>query len=175
MGRAMACVQAGTVCCVDSITFAVQNHSKSHCKKVQIFAMCSCNRSMRHQMDHRNMLLHASRNVQGPVDGGGSDGGVLDFFGFPGFSRFFLIFSAAFPIGPFPLSRPIKSTYKEHSRNGPRHNRELSRKKVGNPPVWKTPVYLLSKKKTFHAPKATVCPKLTHPSCESQQDSLPQA
>ena len=40
-----------------------------------------------------------------------------------------------FPIGPFPLSRPIKSTYKEHSRKGPGHNRE----KMGNPSVWKLP------------------------------------
>ena len=44
-----------------------------------------------------------------------------------------------FPIRPFPLSRPIKSTYQEQSRKGPRHNLDLSRKKwetpgFGNPP-----------------------------------------
>ena len=44
-----------------------------------------------------------------------------------------------FPICPFPLSRPIKSTYEEQSRKGPRHNLNLSRKKwetpgFGNPP-----------------------------------------
>ena len=45
-----------------------------------------------------------------------------------------------FPICPFPLSRPIKSTYEEQSRKGPRHNLDLPRKKwetpgFGNPPV----------------------------------------
>ena len=45
-----------------------------------------------------------------------------------------------FPICPFPLSRPIKSTYEEQSQKGPRHNLDLSRKKwetpgFGNPPV----------------------------------------
>ena len=38
-----------------------------------------------------------------------------------------------FPIGPFPLSRPIISTYEEQSRKGPRHNLDRSRKK------WETP------------------------------------
>ena len=52
-----------------------------------------------------------------------------------------------FPICPYSLSRPFnftKSTYEEQSRKGPRHNPDLSGKKVGNPPVWKLPVYLLS-------------------------------
>ena len=45
-----------------------------------------------------------------------------------------------FPIGLFPLSQPIKSTYEEQSRKGPRHNLDHSRKKweapgFGNPPV----------------------------------------
>ena len=44
-----------------------------------------------------------------------------------------------FQICPFPLSRPIKSAYEEQSRKGPRHNLDLSRKKSGNPPVWKPP------------------------------------
>ena len=44
-----------------------------------------------------------------------------------------------FPIRPFSLSPPIKSTYQEQSRKGPRHNLDLSRKKMGNPPVWKHP------------------------------------
>ena len=38
-----------------------------------------------------------------------------------------------FPIGPFPLSRPIKSTNEEQCRKGPRHNLDRSRKK------WETP------------------------------------
>ena len=33
-----------------------------------------------------------------------------------------------FPIRPFSLSRPIKSTYEEQSRKGPRHNLDLSPK-----------------------------------------------
>ena len=40
-----------------------------------------------------------------------------------------------FPIRHFSLSRLIKSTYEEQSRKGPRHNLDLSQKKVGNPPV----------------------------------------
>ena len=53
-----------------------------------------------------------------------------------GLSRFFWDFpdllgdsSGIFPICPFPLSRPIKSTYEEQSRKGPRHNLDLSQRK----------------------------------------------
>ena len=56
---------------------------------------------------------------------------------FPGFSRF--AWGWFFEIRPFPLSRPIKSTYEEQSRKGPRHNLDLSPKKVGNTRVWKPP------------------------------------
>ena len=68
------------------------------------------------------------------------------FLSFLGLSRFFRDFPdllgdgpGIFPICPFPLSRPIKSTYEEQSRKGPRHNLYLSRKKwetpgFGNPP-----------------------------------------
>ena len=55
---------------------------------------------------------------------------------FPGFSRLARAIGdgpGIFPICPFPLSRPIKSTYEEQSRKGLRHNLELSRKK------WETP------------------------------------
>ena len=38
-----------------------------------------------------------------------------------------------FPIRPFSLSRPIKSTCEEQSRKGPRHNLDLSRKKLETP------------------------------------------
>ena len=70
----------------------------------------------------------------------------FSFFGdFPVFSGIFSISWGAFPYLSFPLSRPIhsgKETYEEQPRKGPRHNSDLSRKKVGNPPVWKlsTPV-----------------------------------
>ena len=53
------------------------------------------------------------------------------------------------PICPFPLSRAINSTYEEQSRKGPRHNPDLSRKKVGNPLVWK-PLGLASLKPKSH-------------------------
>ena len=68
------------------------------------------------------------------------------FLSFLGLSRFFWDFPdlsgdspGIFPIGPFPLSRPIDSTYEEQSRKGPRHNLDLPRKKwetprFGNPP-----------------------------------------
>ena len=65
------------------------------------------------------------------------------FWDFPDFSGIFPICSGTlrvfFSICPFPLSRPINSTNEEQSRKGPQHNPDLSRKKVGNPPVWKPP------------------------------------
>ena len=70
----------------------------------------------------------------------------VPFLSFLGLSRFFRDFpdllgdgSGIFAIRPFPLSRPIKSTYEEQSRKGPRHDLDLSRKKVGNTRVWKHP------------------------------------
>ena len=67
--------------------------------------------------------------------GGGSKGG-FPIWTCPSFLLSFLvlfgtfpIFSRIFPIGPFPLSRPVRSTYKEYSRKGLRHNQDL----VGNP------------------------------------------
>ena len=65
----------------------------------------------------------------------------LSFWDFPGdFPDLLGDGPGIFPICPFPLSRPIKSTYEEQSRKGPRHNLDLSRKKwetpgFGNPPV----------------------------------------
>ena len=50
------------------------------------------------------------------------------------------------PICPFPLSRPIKSTYEEQSRMGPRHDPDLARKKWETPGFWKTPLSLASLK-----------------------------
>ena len=49
---------------------------------------------------------------------------------FLGFSRFARGWS---PICPFPFTRPIKSTYEEQSRKGPRHNLDLFPKKVETP------------------------------------------
>ena len=93
---------------------------------------------------------------QGPLNGGVSNGGVSRSGLVLPFSSFFVLFgtfpdfSGIFPICSgmvrgfsdlsFPLSRPIKSTYEEQSRKGPRHNLDLSRKKwetpgFGNPPV----------------------------------------
>ena len=59
---------------------------------------------------------------------------------FPGFPDLLGDGPGIFPIRPFSLSRPLKSTYEEQCRKGPRHNRDLSRKKwetpgFGNPPV----------------------------------------
>ena len=96
---------------------------------------------------------HLRSLYQGPLNGGVSNGGVsrsglvLPFLSFLGLSRVFWAFPdllgdgpGIFPIRPFPLSRPIESTYEEQSRKGPRHNLDLSRKKretpgFGNPPV----------------------------------------
>ena len=93
--------------------------------------------------------LHFS---QWPPNGGVSNGGVsrsglvLSFFvlfcPFRDFSGIFSICSGngpgIFPIGPFPLSWPSKSTYEEQSRKGPRNNLDLSRKS-GKPPGLETP------------------------------------
>ena len=96
--------------------------------------------------------VHFSFPIQAPLNGGVSNGGVsrsglvLPFLSFLGLSRFFWDLPdllrdgpGIFPISPFPLSRPIKSTYEEQSRKGPRHNLDLSQKKVGNTRVWKPP------------------------------------
>ena len=78
-------------------------------------------------------LVHIETRVfQGPLNGGVSNGGVsrsglvLPFLSFLGLSRFFWDLPdllgngpGIFPICPFPLSRPINSTYKEQSRKGP--------------------------------------------------------
>ena len=83
---------------------------------------------------------------QGPVDGGGFRPGVSRFglvrpdLSFLGLSRFFRDFPdlfGDFPICRFPSSWPVRRTYKEHFRNGQRHNQELSRKKW-EPSVWVT-------------------------------------
>ena len=64
----------------------------------------------------------------------------LSFWDFPGdFPDLLGDGPGIFPICPFPLSRPIKSTYEEQSRKGPRHNLDLSRKKMGNTRVWNPP------------------------------------
>ena len=55
------------------------------------------------------------------------------FWDFPDFSDLLGDGSGIFPISPFPLSRPIKSTYEEQSRKDPRHNLDLSQRK------WETP------------------------------------
>ena len=71
---------------------------------------------------------------------------------FLGLSQFFWDFPdllgdgpGIFPICPFPLSRPIKSTYEEQSRKGPRHNLDLSRKS-GQHPGLETPRFSFSNK-----------------------------
>ena len=99
--------------------------------------------------------MKVTPKIKGRQTGGFQTGGFPDldlsllfcpFLSFLGLSRFFRVFPdllgdgpGIFPIRPFPLSRPIKSTYEEQSRKGPRHNLDLSRKKwetpgFGNPP-----------------------------------------
>ena len=103
------------------------------------------------------ILFGPLRSFQGPLNGGVSNGGVsrsglvLPFLSFFVLSRFFRDFPdligdgpGIFPIRPFSLSRPIKSTYEEQSRQGPRHNLDLSRKKWETPGFGNPPVQLLS-------------------------------
>ena len=72
---------------------------------------------------------------------------------FLSFSRFFWDFPdllgdgpGIFPIRPFSLSRPIKSTYEEQSWKGPRHNLDLSRKKCWKHPGLEAPRFSFSQK-----------------------------
>ena len=59
---------------------------------------------------------------------------LLSFLGLPpDFSGIFPICLVIFPICPLPLSRPLNRTYEEQSRKGPRHNLELSWRKMGTP------------------------------------------
>ena len=89
-----------------------------------------------------------------PPDGGVSRSGlVLPFLSVLGLSRFFWDFPellrdgpGIFPICPFPLSWPIKSTYEEQSRKGLRHNLDLSQKKWEPPPPFGKPPGLASLK-----------------------------
>ena len=68
------------------------------------------------------------------------------FLSFLGLSRFFWDFPdllgdgpGIVPICPFPLSRPIKSTYEEQSPKGSATQSGPFPKKVGNTRVWKPP------------------------------------
>ena len=77
---------------------------------------------------------HQGTRDQGPLNGGVSRSGlVLPFLSFLGLSRFFRDFPDLFPDSSLFSSRPLKSSYEEQSRKGPRHNLDLSRKK------WETP------------------------------------
>ena len=106
--------------------------------------------------------------TQGPLNGGVSNGGVSRSGLVLPFLSFFVLFGTfpiflglpdllgdgpgIFPICPFPLSRPIKSTYEEQSRKGPRHNLDLSQKS-GKHPGLETPRFSFSqlrKTSTMH-------------------------
>ena len=98
------------------------------------------------QLLTRTFLCSRAAKRGGFKRGVSRSGLVLPFFSFLGLSRFFRDFPillgdgpGIFPICPFPLSQPIKSTYEEQSRKGPRQNLDLSPKKVGNPPGLETP------------------------------------
>ena len=81
--------------------------------------------------------------VQGLLDSGGSNGGgsldldssvpIGPFWPFPILGDF-LDFVSDFPDLSFSSFSAQESTYKEHCRKGPRHNQDISRKKVGKPP-----------------------------------------
>ena len=101
---------------------------------------------------NRYAIRHANREHQEPLNRGcfkrsGLVLPLLSFlvlFGtFLGFSRFAHGWSGIFPICPSPFSRPIKSTYEEQSRKGPRHNLDLP-EKSGKHPGLETPRFSLS-------------------------------
>ena len=66
------------------------------------------------------------------------------FWDFPNFSGIFPIYSGMVrkifrDSSLFLFLGLLRATYEEQSRKGPRHNLDLSRKKVGNTQVWKHP------------------------------------
>ena len=78
--------------------------------------------------------IRYSRAAKRGVSNGGvsRSGLVLPFLSFLGLSQFFWDFP------------PIKSTCEDQSRNGPRHNLDLSRKKWETPPGLETPRFSFS-------------------------------
>ena len=102
----------------------------------------------RYQDTTRTWLGHYH---QGPLDRGLSNGRfpnldssvpICPCLSFLGLSRFWRIFPVflGFLVCPFLVLGPLKvRTHKEHSRKGPRHNQDLSRKRSGKPPVCKPP------------------------------------
>ena len=117
-----------------------KSDQQGHCVRLATLEI-GCTQS--EPLSLRFSLLFGQGNpqTQGPLNGGVSRSGlVLPFLSFLGLSRFFRDFPdllgdgpGIFPIRPFSFSRPIKSTYGEQSRKGPRHNLDFSRKK------WETP------------------------------------
>ena len=91
---------------------------------------CNCETRERQKLSCGNFCLAASRCLSRPS-------GFFVLFGtfpiFPGFSRFARGWSGDFPDSSLSLSRPIKSSYEEQSRKGPRHDPDLSRKKSETP------------------------------------------
>ena len=63
-----------------------------------------------------------------------------------------------FLICPFPLSRPIRSTYEEQSRKGPQPNPDLSRKS-GKPPGLETPRFFRDEKSAQRGSFGTDIPR----------------
>ena len=102
---------------------------------------------------------------------------------FPSSPGCFPIFSRILPIGPFPLSGPVESTYMEHSQMGPRHNQDLS-KNVGIAPGLEAPSvgFFPSLKASLHLPtnvmtlsdKWTPPPKIKNPALSVLPTSRPQ-
>ena len=114
------------------------------CRTLTHSAMVSC-RTL--QIAEPKALNLEKDDLAEPGMGGSNRGGIPDldlsfllsfFFGtppifrdIPGLSGFFLGWS-------FPFSWPIRSTCKKHSRKGPRHNQDLSRKRWKRPPQFGT-------------------------------------
>ena len=99
----------------------------------------------------KHLLSRGPAKRGGPKQGGFPIWTCPSFFvlfcPFLGLSRFFWDFPdllgdgpGIFPISPFPLSRPSKSTYEEQSRKGPRYNLDLSQEKWETPGFGKPPV-----------------------------------
>ena len=108
----------------------------------------------------RNFIWNPPRNSQGPPKGGGVQTGglsrsglVFPFLSFLELCRFFWDFPdllgdgpGRFPIRPFSLSRPIKSTYEELSPKRVRDTIWTFPEESGKPPGLETPRFSFSQK-----------------------------
>ena len=158
-----ACQFNSSLCCLLRKFWRFQARDSGNCaihdsQFCAVKGLPSCAHTSVHESAREGCLLCQSPTKKEPLNGGVSNGGVSRSGLVLPFLSFFVLFRerffwdfpdllgdglGIFPICPFPLSRPIKSTYEEQSRKGPRHNLDLARKS-GKHPGLETPRFSFS-------------------------------